>query len=107
MNDEAEIAAATARAAMMDWKAHAALIGAGAAAVVLRLATHVGPPRNLWEVFWDGVAMLLVGYAVGGMALGLTGSQWLAHGSGVLSGLVGVEAVKRFAASRLRAAEKS
>ena len=75
--------------------------------MVLRLATHVGPPRNLREVFWDGVAMLLVGYAVGGLALGVTGNPWIALGAGTLSGLVGVEAVKRFAASRLQQAEKS
>ena len=81
---------------------HAALGAVGVGAALLRLATYTGPARPWRVVILDGCVMLTVAYGVAALALGLSGSPYVAIGTGLASGLVGWEAVKRAAAARMK-----
>lgn len=102
MSDEAQTAAKVAA----DAAPHLAMGAAGVAAAVLRLATYSGPVRPWRAVLVDGLVQSLVGYAVAALALWWTGDMGAAVGVGIISGLLGWEAVKRVASARLHAPSK-
>jgi hypothetical protein len=82
---------------------HAALAAVGLAAAVVRLATYSGPPRPWRAIVLDAVVQALVAFSVAELVQGAWGSTHLAIGAGIVSGLIGWEAVKRVAAARIAA----
>lgn len=102
MSDEAQAAAKVAA----DAAPHLAMGAAGVAAAVLRLATYSGPARPWRAVLVDGLVQSLVGYAAASLTLWQTGSTHAAVGAGIMSGLLGWEAVKRVASARVQSSSK-
>jgi hypothetical protein len=78
-----------------------ALVGAGIAAAVVRLAVYSGPPRPLRAVLLDSAVMCSVGLLAGEVALGLTDSVRVGISVGVLSGVTGWEVIKQVVLSRI------
>lgn len=67
----------------------------GALAGAVRLAAYAGPPRPWRVVLMDAAIMSVTGLAVAQIVYGLTGSMHVGMGAGIVSGVVGWEAIKR------------